>query len=439
MASGAFTGTAVVTGSQKVEVRVTWAELNLDTSSTSRTILYESFIRRTDYPLNGYNNTGEAYYNYVDSYNNSQPNTHFTFTWKASQNEWVKISSWTHTYTLDNDGNGYYTKNIGISWYAYFGISVTSASLWMSYFNVTPTDKRPPSSINGYVVSRSTNSVVINCTATNASVYQYRLNNGSWSGNITIGANYTIGRLANYTTYSIQVRAYNPSTGVWGTGNTFSVTTLQYTPSNVGGWAVSKTTTSITVRCTATNADYYNYRVNNGGWSGNISIGNNYTISGLSPYTQYNIQFRALKSPNYTTGNTISVTTEQVSPTNVSGRLVSTGETSITIVCTANNATHYNYRLNDGGWSSNIAIGSQYTIRSLTPNTQYKIQVRAYNNPVYTTGNTFYATTLDDGCVYVRTGGTWRKGKIYIRTGNTWREGKLYVYSNGAWRKGKTS
>ena len=179
--------------------------------------------------------------------------------------------------------------------------------------------------------------------------------------------------------------------------------------------------------------------MNNGAWSGNIAIGTNYTHTGLSPYTTYSIQFRAVKSPNYTTGNTIRVTTNQVPPSNVSGWVVSVGETSITINCRASNATHYNYRINDGGWSSNIAINNQYTISSLQPNTQYKILVRAYHRPVYTTGNTFYATTFDDGCVYVRTGSTWRKGKIYIRTNNTWREGKLYVYSNGAWRKGKTS
>ena len=439
MASGAFSGTVSVTGSQKFELRVTWAEQSFDSSRPSRTILYEAFIRRTDYPLNGYNNTGEAYYNFTDSVNEGTGDVHFTFSYSAAQNTWQKVASWTNWYTLYNDGNGYYTRQVGISFYAYFGVSFRSANLGMSYFNLTPWDQRPPTNINGYVVSTAVTSGVIRCTATGADYYQYRLNGGSWSGNIGIGNSYTISSLSPYTTYSVQVRARSASTGVWGTGNTFSLTTQQYTPTNVSGSVVSKTTTSITVKCTATNADYYNYRVNNGAWSGNIAIGGSYTISGLSPYTQYSIQFRALKSPNYTTGNTISVITEQVSPTNVSGRLVSTGETSITIVCTANNATHYNYRLNDGGWSSNIAIGSQYTIKSLTPNTQYKIQVRAYNNPVYTTGNTFYATTLDDGCVYVRTGSTWRKGKIYIRTNNTWREGKLYVYSNGAWRKGKTS
>lgn len=439
MASGAFSGTVSATGSQKFELRVTWAETSFDASRPSRTILYEAFIRRTDYSLSGYNNTGEAYYNFTDSVGEGTGNTYFTFNYSGAQNEWVKVASWTNWYTLYNDGNGYYTRQVGIKFYAYFGVSFRDANLGMSYFNLTPYDQRPPSNINGKVVSTSTTSAVISCTASGADYYQYRLNGGSWSSNISIGSQYTIGSLSPYTTYSVQVRARSATTGVWGTGNTFSLTTQQYTPSSVSGSVVSKTTTSITVKCTATNADYYNYRIGDGSWSGNISIGGNYTITGLSPYTTYQIQFRAVKSPNYTTGNTISVITEQVSPTNVSGSLVSSGETSLTITCSATNATHYNYRLNDGGWSSNITIGQQYTISNLNPNTQYKIQVRAFNNPVYTVGNTFYGTTLDDGCVYIRRNTAWTKGKIYVYTGGTWREGKLYVYSNGQWKKGKTN
>lgn len=49
---------------------------------------------------------------------------------------------------------------------------------------------------------------------------------------------------------------------------------------------------------------------------------------------------------------------------------------------------------------------------------------------------TAYAIWKTGSVVYVKSGGTWKRGTVYIKTGGTWTRGTPYARSNGTWKRG---
>ena len=167
----------------------------------------------------------------------------------------------------------------------------------------------------------------------------------------------------------------SPST-VRDTASASAHTTIT-TPS---GWTgVGSNNGSIWATATSSNGGsfYYQYRINNGGWSGWQNSG---TFSGLTPNVSYSIQARAVSNTGGGTSGALSGTIHTTIATPNGWTGVGSNTNSVWATGTSSNggSFYYQYRIyKNGAWS---AWQNSGTFSSLSSNTNYSLQVRAVSN-----------------------------------------------------------
>lgn len=167
----------------------------------------------------------------------------------------------------------------------------------------------------------------------------------------------------------------SPST-VRDTASASAHTTIT-TPS---GWTgVGSNNGSIWATATSSNGGsfYYQYRINNGGWSGWQNSG---TFSGLTPNISYSIQARAVSNTGGGTSGALSGTIHTTIATPNGWTGVGSNTNSVWATGTSSNggSFYYQYRIyKNGAWS---AWQNSGTFSSLSSNTNYSLQVRAVSN-----------------------------------------------------------
>lgn len=167
----------------------------------------------------------------------------------------------------------------------------------------------------------------------------------------------------------------SPST-VRDTASATAHTTIT-TPS---GWTgVGSNNGSIWATATSSNGGsfYYQYRINNGGWSGWQNSG---TFSGLTPNVSYSIQARAVSNTGGGTSGALSGTIHTTIATPNGWTGVGSNTNSVWATGTSSNggSFYYQYRIyKNGAWS---AWQNSGTFSSLSSNTNYSLQVRAVSN-----------------------------------------------------------
>jgi hypothetical protein len=155
------------------------------------------------------------------------------------------------------------------------------------------------------------------------------------------------------------------------------------------------------------NAIEYRYRVTAGTWGNWIVLSpslQTVTISGLTPNTSYDYEFRVKDQANQyglTTAGTTS-TPNETAPSAVSSLTVNpTGTSQLTVSFGPSTAgtypiTKYQYRVGSGSFiDTPVTANTPFNITSLNPETSYTISVRAYASSGTTSSASSASATTD--------------------------------------------
>jgi chitodextrinase len=236
--------------------------------------------------------------------------------------------------------------------------------------------------------------------------YQYSLNGGAWTSN---GTSLSVGLspLTTATGYTFRVRAQDGASNI-GPESSNSFTTLDnLSPSAPGtpsftSIAQNSATASWTAATDNVAVTGYEYSLNGGAWTSN-STSLSINLTGLTAATSYTLQVRAKDAANNTgsaSSNSFS-TTDTTAPsapgTPGFSAIAASSATASWAAATDNVAvTSYEYSLNGGAWTSNVASLS-VNLTTLSAGTNYSLQVRAKdaaNNTGAASSNAF--TTVDN-------------------------------------------
>ncbi len=162
-----------------------------------------------------------------------------------------------------------------------------------------------------------------------------------------------------------------------------------------------------------------------------------YTLTGLTPNTNYTFNVVASNINGTTTGNSVSFTTLAITPTSSAPTIVSATPTNITTTSVKLNGTVSPNGANTQAWFESSATGSQklglinlgnstsgvlmlpYTLTGLTPNTNYTFNVVANNTNGTTTGNSVSFTTLAQPQTCAITNFTANQNSIILGSSST--------------------
>lgn len=264
--------------------------------------------------------------------------------------------------------------------------------------------------ISQSLASKTDTTIKISWTSGSTCDYLWYSTNGgsSWTAIGSINASsgtYTISGLSADTAYSIKTRVRGKDAQLTKDSSALSVTTYGYP--TITQSVSSKTASSITIAWSSNSiCDYLWYSTNGGSsWSGiDITDGTsgNYTISGLSADTSYNIITRVRrKDSQYTRDSSALSVTTYGYPT-VSQSLSSKTETTITMNWSSESIIDYLWYSTNGGssWTGiDITDGKSgsYTISGLTANTSYSVvtSLRRKDSQLYKNSSTLSVTTYD--------------------------------------------
>ena len=236
----------------------------------------------------------------------------------------------------------------------------------------------------------------------------------------------------------------------------FSMTTIPRYPS-VSQSLNTKTLNSIKMNYSSdTTCDYLWYSTNNGSsWTGiDITDGTsgNYTITGLSPNTTYNVKTRLRSKASQLTADSsaLSVTTYQIGQissvsnfdhgsnttlvtTNPSGSSLSLtmkiGTTTILTqsVSTGSNTISFNDTQLDNIYKL-YGTGSTLTATFI---------LTTAGNSNYTHSKTATITLKGNQKTYwTNVSGTWKRSKLWTNVDGTWRRAVIWTNVNGSWKRG---
>lgn len=141
-------------------------------------------------------------------------------------------------------------------------------------------------------------------------VWEYSIDNGStytqYSTASATNTTVTITGLANYTTYSVKIRA-RATNYIYGVSSTAYFATSDGAAPVVTISLSSRTSSSLTIAATAdATCNVWEYSINDGStftqFSTSSTTSVSYTITGLSPNTTYNVKVRANKASNNVKG-----------------------------------------------------------------------------------------------------------------------------------------
>jgi YD repeat-containing protein len=223
--------------------------------------------------------------------------------------------------------------------------------------------------------------------------------------------------LSGNTTYVYRVRAFDAANNQSGYSTNVSARTPDATAPTIPGAPTLTNITMISAQASWTAATDengiagYEYRLNSNNWQ---TLGNvlSVSLSGLSPWTTYNMQVRARDTSNNLGAASSSVfRTLDTSPPGPPGtptiQNVTMGSASVTWTAASDNVgvIAYEYRLNNGAWLSVASNVLGVNLSGLSAATQYQFQVRASDeadNAGPAASATF--TTLDTQAPTVPTG-----------------------------------
>lgn len=270
----------------------------------------------------------------------------------------------------------------------------------------------------------------------------------------------TLSGLSPNTTYyySVTVTDKNNS-GAYSTALTSSAKTGSFKttcnkPSSLSMSRSSGTTTSITVKVSATgdtNAAITNYTLYYKKASASsytsVSLGTSTskTLSSLSVDTDYNFYFTATNAGGTTTSSTYTYSTTLNNPTITTPVVTNLLPFSCTVTATGSitPSRTLNYRFSkDGGtnWTS-YQTSNTYNWTGLSEETTYTmaVQVRATkvgtNASNTTASSTVNITTpADQAKIRIKKDGNWVKGKTWLKKDGVWvKAKKIYIKVDGQW------
>lgn len=199
----------------------------------------------------------------------------------------------------------------------------------------------------------------------------------------------------------VSFKAYTTS-GKYGSGwgvdgsQTITLTSIDRAAPTIGLTVTPVSSTSLTIKATSNvNADIWQYSLDGGStwtqYSTTAGTTANKTLTGLTSKS-YTIKVRARKASNHVYGTSSGVTGDIVLPT-ITLTTSSITASSVYISASSNvNCNIWQYSIDDGStwtqFSTTNGTSATKTISGLTPNTSYKIKVRARK-----TANNLYGTS----------------------------------------------
>jgi YD repeat-containing protein len=279
-------------------------------------------------------------------------------------------------------------------------VGASSSRAFTTLDNAAPSAPGTPS-FSSITATSATASWTAATDNVGVSGYEYSLNGGSWTA---ASSGVSLSGLANGTTYSFQVRAFDAA-GNRGNASSNSFTTLDTSaPSAPGTPTFSSVTGSSAVASWSAATDNvgvsgYEYSLNGGSWT---AASSGVTLSGLTNGTTYSLQVRAFDAAgNRGSASSNSFTTvDTAAPTapGTPGFSSITGSSATASWAAASDnvgVVEYQYSLSGGGWTS-TGSATSVGLTGLTNGTSYSLQVRARdaaNNWSAASSNSF--TTLD--------------------------------------------
>lgn len=202
------------------ESRITCNETYVSGGSENYSNVTLTFqIRRLDYNMTGYSNSGSAWWS-IDCDGQSSGYQYFTFNWgNTSPGVWWTVGSYSFKIPHNSDGS----KTISYS--AYYATTISPSAFSASGSLVLTKIGRYATLTEFKVAATTQTSAVINWNA-NAlcDSVSYSLNNGSWTS--TSGLSFSINNLSPGVSYTVKIQVRRQDSQLSTTSNTISFTTL---------------------------------------------------------------------------------------------------------------------------------------------------------------------------------------------------------------------
>lgn len=202
------------------ESRITCNETYVSGGSENYSNVTLTFqIRRLDYNMVGYSNSGVAWWS-IDCDGQSSGYQYFTFNWgSTAPGVWWTVGSYAFKIPHNSDGS----KTISYS--AYYATTISPASFSASGSSTLTKIGRYANITLFNVSNISQTSVTVNWNADAwCDIADYSLNGGTWVN--SIGTSYSIGNLAPGTKYTLKIRLRRGDSKLYTESNTISFTTI---------------------------------------------------------------------------------------------------------------------------------------------------------------------------------------------------------------------
>lgn len=202
------------------ESRITCNETYVSGGSENYSNVTLTFqIRRLDYVMTGYSNSGSAWWS-IDCDGQSSGYQYFTFNWgNTSPGVWWTVGSYSFRIPHSSDGS----KTISYS--AYYATTISPSAFSASGSSVLTKIGRYATLTEFKVSSTTQTSAVINWNADAlCDSVSYSLNNGAWTS--TSGLSFTINNLSPGVGYTVKIQVRRQDSQLNTTSNTISFTTL---------------------------------------------------------------------------------------------------------------------------------------------------------------------------------------------------------------------
>ncbi len=213
--------------------------------------------------------------------------------------------------------------------------------------------------------------------------YQYQKDTDAWASAGT-SSPYTVTGLTNDTAYTFKVRAVG--TGGGGTASaSASATPRPSLPAAPTGLTALAGNGAVRLSWMAPVGPitHYEYRQNGGTWkSAGTSLP--HTVTGLTNGQTYSFEVRAVNTGgNGAASASVTARPQLPNPPDAPTGLAATpGNAQVSLSWTAPTifVTHYEYRQDDGAWTSTGSSNTTHTITNLTNGTIYTFRVRGVNS-----------------------------------------------------------
>lgn len=224
--------------------------------------------------------------------------------------------------------------------------------------------------------------------------YEYRLDGGTWQTGSVSGSRLTITGLTNGTAYSVQIRAINAIGPSLASSPAVSVTPIDV-PQAPTGTLLTPGNATIDTSWVAPAADngsavtdyVIQYATSIGGTYTTVadgtSTGTSHQITGLTNGTAYFVRIGAVNAAGTGPWSTPVSATPFTTPS-APAIAIDPGDGSLTVNITpgfdgGSAVTAWQYKIDNGAWTSTGTLASAFTVFGLTNATSYDVSVRATN------------------------------------------------------------